>query len=70
MNSRKVSFGVFRVPFLFAAAQDEDRADGGDEKRDDEQNDADQKPAESDVFGRLVGRSVKRAHRDDDENDA
>ena len=63
-------FRIFRVPFLFAVTHDENQADGGEQKRAEQQQGADQQTAEGDVLGRRIGRSIKSAHGDDDENDA
>ena len=64
-------FGVFRIPFLFAVAHDEDQADGGEQKRADQQQDADQQTAEGNVFRiGLESCRIESAHRDDDDNDA
>ena len=71
MNRIKVSFRVFRVPVFFAAAQDENRADGGEQERKYEQDDTDQNSAESEVF--VVGletRAVKHFAENDQQNNS
>ena len=64
-------FEVFRVPFFFAVAEDEDGADGGEQEREDKKDNAHQQTAERDVFRvGLEARAVKRADGNDDKNDS
>ena len=65
----KVSFRVFRVPVFFAVAEHENRADGGEQEREYEQDDADQDPAEREVFiVWLEPGAVKHFAEDDQQN--
>jgi hypothetical protein len=62
--------GIFFVVRLFAGAEDEDDADHGQEKRKNEQRDADQKADDRDVLRVFVRLGHQCRDRDDERDDA